>query len=169
MKNHITVILLCFNFAYTFSQKEEKMNLNSNDAIYLLIDEKDELVLIEGKRELFLFVNKKGLNVKKKKDSIRQGLSPFYDTDKHGKVLVNDNPHLPWMHISMSNIGIIDSMKLIKHLVKSREESLAMHSNFSNKYAIKKQKNKNCYDVYSLYIYERIVNNTTNFNPNNCN
>jgi hypothetical protein len=154
MKKYVTIILLFFNLVFVFSQNGKKPNSKQNsDTIYLLIDENDELVLIEDKKYVLLFASKEGLNIKKKKDSIRQGLRPFYDHDAKGFVVVNSQSNLPWLEFGLTQkIKAINPHELKKYNIKNREEFLKAHSKFSKKYAIKKQEKGDQYNLYTLYV-----------------
>ncbi|WP_108867801.1 hypothetical protein [Aquimarina aquimarini] len=154
MKKYVPLIFLFLNLSFVFSQNKNKLDIKQeSNAIYLLIDKNDELVLIEENRYVLLFSNKEGLNLKKKKDSIKQGLKPFYDLNKEGNIIVKNQTSLPWLEFELATIfDTIDYQELKKYNVKNRKEFLKNHAGFSKKYAIKKQKNNSKYNIYQIYI-----------------
>ncbi|MBQ0739538.1 hypothetical protein [Aquimarina celericrescens] len=147
MKKYVFAILLGYNSLLVFSQKK--------DTIFLMLDQNDKLVLIENKN-VFLFKNQKGINVKKTRDSIWKGLKKrTNEVDQNGMLVIKTQPVMnPWLEFRLkSKYRTINSEELRRYETKNRDEFLTTrHSEYSNKYAILKQKNKDCYDIYKIHI-----------------
>ncbi|GAA4106245.1 hypothetical protein GCM10022393_00590 [Aquimarina addita] len=154
MKKFVIILLLTTANVYSQNHKEGNPPLNS-ESIFILLDRKDELILIENDRDVFLFLDKQGLNAKKSQDSIYKKLKSPYELTKNGHLIVKDQPFIdPWLQFTLSSkVKSIEASKLDNYDLKNGIEFIKSHSKYIDKFAVIKNSVDSCYHIYKIYIH----------------